>query len=166
MPGDRPSQRARTAKNADRPSFAARVATHSSKVRRSLIDIGGRGDRRATFIAPLRGKRNTGGAAARTEHGQAQQGLRADGERGLRVCTVQDLQAPEEVQRQRHHAGGAQAHLHLSESSAKARIADLREWAASLFWCGHRPADHQRKDLSMAEGRHIIICLDTSTSWS
>ena len=52
------------------------------------------------------------------------------------------------------------------EPNPKARIADLREWAAMLFWCGHRPADQQWKDLSRAEQQYIIKCLVTPTSWS
>ena len=50
--------------------------------------------------------------------------------------------------------------------SSKAKIKDLREWAAMLFWCGHRPTNVQWKDLPKAEQRYIITCLVTPTSWS
>lgn len=50
--------------------------------------------------------------------------------------------------------------------SSKAKIKVLREWAAMLFWCGHRPANVQWKDLHKAEQQYIITCLVTPSSWS
>ena len=50
--------------------------------------------------------------------------------------------------------------------SDKAKLAGLREWAAMLFWCRHRPADQSWRNLRSSEQQYIATCLVTPALWA